>query len=103
MQIIEVNYKIYLHKCFDVYSVTTCAVLRRVQCFGNEVGLAAFEWLDIIDPDYRHSTCLNEYPRIDALKKDRWRIYEIIGEDLYDKTPSIEATKNYTIYDDSGC
>ena len=24
--------------------------------YGNDVALAAFEWLDIFDPDYRHST-----------------------------------------------
>ena len=24
--------------------------------YGNEVGLAALEWLDIFDPNYRHST-----------------------------------------------
>ena len=28
----------------------------------------------------------NEYPKTEALKKDRWRIYEIKGEDLIDKT-----------------
>ena len=28
----------------------------------------------------------NEYPKTEALKKDRWRIYEIKGEDLFDKT-----------------
>ena len=47
----------------------------------------------------------------EALKKHRWRINEIIGEDLCDKTPSatkpkrrlIEAHKNYTIYDDWCC
>ena len=33
----------------------------------------------------------NEYPRTEALKKDRWKIYEIRGEDLYDK--SYPATK----------
>ena len=50
----------------------------------------------------------NEFPMVEALKKDRWRIYEIMGEDVYNKTPSatkpkrrlIEANKNYTIYDD---
>ena len=53
----------------------------------------------------------NEFPMVEALKKDRWRIYEIIGEDLYDKTQSAtkpkrrlsEANKNYTIYDAWGC
>ena len=30
----------------------------------------------------------NEYPRTEALKKDRWRIYEIRGEVLYDKSSS---------------
>ena len=30
----------------------------------------------------------NEYPRTEALKKDRWRIYEIRGEDLYDISSS---------------
>ena len=53
----------------------------------------------------------NEFPMVEALKKDRWRIYEMIGEYLYNKTPSaikpkhrlIEANKNYTIYDDWGC
>ena len=30
----------------------------------------------------------NEYPRTEALKKDRWRIYEIRGDDPYDKTSS---------------
>ena len=47
---------------------------------------------------------------VEVLKKDRGRIYEIIGEDLYNKTQSatkpkrrlIEANKNYTIYDDWG-
>ena len=28
----------------------------------------------------------NEYPRTGALKRDRWRVYEIIKEDLFDKT-----------------
>ena len=28
----------------------------------------------------------NEFPMLEALKKDQWRIYEIIGEDLYSKT-----------------
>ena len=28
----------------------------------------------------------NGYPRTEALKKDRWRVYEIIDEDLCDKT-----------------
>ena len=31
----------------------------------------------------------NEYPRTEALKKDRWRIYEIRGEVLYDKSSSV--------------
>ena len=31
----------------------------------------------------------NEFPMVEALKKDRWRIYEIIGEDLYNKSPSV--------------
>ena len=52
----------------------------------------------------------NEFPMLEALKKDQWRIYEIIGEDLYSKTLSatkpkrrlIEADKNYTIYNDWG-
>ena len=30
----------------------------------------------------------NEHPRTEALKKDRWRIYEIIDEELYHKNPS---------------
>ena len=30
----------------------------------------------------------NEFPMTGALKKDRWSIYEIIGEELYHKTPS---------------
>ena len=30
----------------------------------------------------------NEHPRAEALKKDRWRIYEIIDEELYHKNPS---------------
>ena len=30
----------------------------------------------------------NEFPKTDALKKDRWRIYEIMDEELYDKAPS---------------
>ena len=29
----------------------------------------------------------NEFPMTGALKKDRWSIYEIIGEELYNKTP----------------
>ena len=53
----------------------------------------------------------NEFPMVEALKKDRWRIYEIIGEDLYNKTPSatkpkhrlIANIKNYTIYDEKWC
>ena len=53
----------------------------------------------------------NEFPMVEALEKARWRIYEIIGEDLYNKTlPTtkpkctlIEANKNYTIYDDWAC
>ena len=31
----------------------------------------------------------NEYPRTEALKKYRWRIYEIRGEALYDKSSSV--------------
>ena len=50
----------------------------------------------------------NSFPNMEALKKDRWRVYEIIGADLYDKTllstkPKlhvIKAYKNYTTYDD---
>ena len=53
----------------------------------------------------------NEFPMVEALKKDRGRIYEIIGEDLYNKTPSatqpkhrlIADNKNYTIYDEKWC
>ena len=30
----------------------------------------------------------NEFPKTEALKKDRWSIYEIIGEELYHKNPS---------------
>ena len=30
----------------------------------------------------------NEYPRIEALKKDCWWIFEIRGEALHDKTSS---------------
>ena len=30
----------------------------------------------------------NEFPMTGALKKDRWSIYEIVGEELYHKTPS---------------
>ena len=53
----------------------------------------------------------NEFPMVEALKKDRWRIYEIIGEDLYNKTLSatqpkhilIADNKNYTIYDEKWC
>ena len=29
----------------------------------------------------------NEFPKTEALKKDRWSIYEIIGEELYHKNP----------------
>ena len=47
----------------------------------------------------------NGFPNTEALKKDRWRIYEIKGEELYITTPPakrlvIEAHKNYTIYAD---
>ena len=53
----------------------------------------------------------NEFPMVEPLKKDRWRIYEIIGEYLYNKTLSatkpkrrlIGGNKNYTIYGDWGC
>jgi len=49
----------------------------------------------------------NDYPRTEALKKDRWRIYEIRDEQLFKKTfivnktkgDVIEAYKNYTVYD----
>ena len=48
----------------------------------------------------------NNFPNTEALKKDRWRIYKILGEELYDKTTTkslrtlIKAHKNYTIYAD---
>ena len=53
----------------------------------------------------------NSFPNMEALKKDRWRVYEIIGAELYDKTllstkPKlhvIKAYKNYTTYDDWSC
>ena len=53
----------------------------------------------------------NNFPNTEALKKDRWKVYEIIGEELCDKTlwstkPKlhvIQTHKNYTIYDDWGC
>ena len=35
----------------------------------------------------------NEYPRTKALKKDRWWIYEIRGEDLYDKSSSSDKCR----------
>ena len=53
----------------------------------------------------------NNFPNTEALKKEQWKVYEIIGEELCDKTlwstkPKlhvIKAHKNYTIYDDWGC
>ena len=56
-------------------------------------------------------TFSNNFPNTEALKKDRWKVYEIIGEELCDKTlwstkPKlhvIKAHKNYTIYDDWCC
>ena len=38
---------------FALDFVDEAAILEQ---YGNDVGLAAFEWLDIFDPDYRHST-----------------------------------------------
>ena len=33
------------------------------------------------------------FPETEVLTKDQWRIYEIIGEDLYTKTPSVTEPK----------
>ena len=38
---------------FALDFVDEAAILEQ---YGNDVGLAAFEWLDIFDPDYRHYT-----------------------------------------------
>ena len=43
--------------------------------YGNEVGLAAFEWLDIFDPDYRHSTWIGGeewFTTVTPLVLDKW-------------------------------
>ena len=43
--------------------------------YGNEVGLAAFEWLDIFDPDYRHSTWIGGEEWVTAVTSlvlDKW-------------------------------
>ena len=41
----------------------------------------------------------NEHPRTEALKKDRWRIYEIIDEELYHKNPLTSKTHPTILYD----
>ena len=38
---------------FALKFVDEAAILEQ---YGNKVGLSAFEYLDIFDPDYRHST-----------------------------------------------
>ena len=43
--------------------------------YGNEVGLAAFAWLDIFDPDYRHSTLIGGeewVTTVTPLVLDKW-------------------------------
>ena len=54
-----------------------------------------------------HNTVIvfsNGFPNTEALKEDRWSIYEIKGEELCKKTPTktlqtlIMAHKNYTIF-----
>ena len=39
----------------------------------------------------------NKYPRTEALKGDRWRIYEIKGEDLIDKTAPATKPKRHVV------
>ena len=39
----------------------------------------------------------NGYPRTEALKKDRWRVYEIIDEDLCDKTVFLTKPRRLTL------
>ena len=45
----QVHFCIY----FTLDFVDEAAILEQ---YGNEIGLAAFEWLDVLEPDYRHST-----------------------------------------------
>ena len=49
-----------------------CSLLEQ---YGNEVGFAAFEWLDIFDSDYRHSTWIGGeewVTTVTPLVLDKW-------------------------------
>ena len=43
--------------------------------YGNEVGLAAFEWCDVLDPEYRRSTWIGSeewFAEVCSLVVDKW-------------------------------
>ena len=43
--------------------------------YGNEVGLAALEWCDVMEPDYRRSTLIGDdewFSDVSNLVYDKW-------------------------------
>ena len=40
--------------------------------YGNEVGLAAFEWCDVLDPEYRHFTWKEWFNDVTNLILEKW-------------------------------
>ena len=40
--------------------------------YGNKVGLAAFEWCDVLDPEYRRSTWEEWFTDVTGLVLDKW-------------------------------
>ena len=59
--------------CFCIYFaldfVDEAAIMEQ---YGNEVGLAAFEWCDVLDPEYRRFTWKEWFNDVTNLILEKW-------------------------------